>query len=496
LRPLKPITIPNEVVGSTHSSFVDAPFVIGPAKIATTVQGGPDFELSTKVYDIGPGEPARDIEVVYHPRTRGPHSAEVTLLGAWADGHTEHETVRVDASAREIAEPPPDAITTYTTKSTQDPSTSVVSKGAAAVPSGVVGTGDELVTRKEEAKSFAATGNLDGSFTYLFDERANGVSTVSSESTAYKPPEAPHAIWWDIAALALTLGTAGFGGIAGMVIEAELKEVGSVYVAKFVSKIAEQGLARATAAGSDFLKKPPSKSSSTNGGIAFFSDQLSALALAKKEMHRTIVDGLAAIISVGPGATVEAASKAMIKGLDAMGAVGKETQSKATALQFVEYRARTSMGTVKSDGTSAAQVTSVMSDARTSIRDFPGLLDLHVAIRAPNAVTSASIHGVSKSVAARLMTVDLRTVGIPLRIHPNPDGWSGYGVITRDEAGRIRYESANATKADRKHHVLDEDSKPADPEAQSIRSAERIVNAALSKTLAEWNAPLETDDRG
>jgi hypothetical protein len=503
LRPLKPLTIPNEVVGSTHSLFVDAPFVIGPAKIATTVQGGPDFEFSTKVYDIGPLETARDIEVVYHPRTRGPHNAEVTLIGAWADGHTERESIRVNASAREVTEPPSDAITQFSGPGhPPDSEPAMVIAKEAARPKSEVETLNRYRTNTPATLEDVADGGMASTLTgaaihQLFQERDRGATDVETEGLKYVPPDAPRSVWWDIAELAITLGTGGLGGVLGMAVEKALKGSAGEHLAKFVASTAELSLAKGVDAAKSYLKSS-TKGASNDKTIAFFSEQGSALHEAEREMTITIAQGVHDVVAVSYPPTVQAATSAMVSAVDAFKLNAKVLQGQASALQFVEYQARTSLGTVKSNAGPDAQTTSVMTEARVKGGEFSGLLDLYVDAdpRSPNVVTNASIHGISRSMAARLLTIDLRTAGLPLRIHPNHAGWNGFGVITRDEAGRIRYTGETATRGERRHAVLDEDSQPGDPEAQSIRSAERIVNSALSRTLEAWGAPLEVDDQG
>ena len=104
------------------------------------------------------------------------------------------------------------------------------------------------------------------------------------------------------------------------------------------------------------------------------------------------------------------------------------------------------------------------------------------------------MNGIKKETAKRLLSVDLRSVGVPIRIVEDVSGYGGASEAGRvgkgmeqhrnwafsatlDEAGRVRVLSDWGGSSGDEHGGT---------EAQEMASAEAVVDHILSRTLAAW----------
>ncbi|MBV8762987.1 MAG: hypothetical protein JO257_37220, partial [Deltaproteobacteria bacterium] len=180
--------------------------------------------------------------------------------------------------------------------------------------------------------------------------------------------------------------------------------------------------------------------------------------------------------------------EAIRSSLDASFETAMRQQSQATASQFAAFKARLALGSEEVEISGAPRTVTKLDGARRFVglrapSTIGGVLELRVDVShdAP-MVVGARINGVAKAVTARLLDVDLAARGVPVRIVLGND----YGVITRDEVGRVRYSG---------YLPLDRDSREGMNEVQQLRGAEHICTVVLSRSLRGWGLDtVETDD--
>jgi hypothetical protein len=155
-------------------------------------------------------------------------------------------------------------------------------------------------------------------------------------------------------------------------------------------------------------------------------------------------------------------------------------QAQATTAQWLAYRSRLGLGeeTVKTPH-GEQKVTKL--DAQRG-HDSPlepvssanGVLEIDVSRQVPGKVHpwAARLNGIASSTAERLLGMNLRNSGVPIRIIVN-----GSSVVTLDEAGRVRSSGPTLTP---------EASEPDGTEVANNLEAQRIVQVVLEKSLKAW----------
>jgi hypothetical protein len=212
----------------------------------------------------------------------------------------------------------------------------------------------------------------------------------------------------------------------------------------------------------------------------------------------------------------QAALEVLANGMKAAAQTATAFHANALSLQWIAAAARESLGEEQAqlpDG-STAETTKLESVRdygergwykETNVPTHDGVLDIHVDVPVGSTpldpeqvkVRSASMTGIAQAMADRLIHLNLRDAGIPLRfvVHGHP------ALITRDEIGRVRING----------YLLTEDGVSAGrkegtgvkwTEAHMHVGARALVNKVLSQTLAAWgitgtwNEPnrIATDD--
>ncbi|MFT3700366.1 MAG: hypothetical protein QM831_44890 [Kofleriaceae bacterium] len=363
----------------------------------------------------------------------------------------------------------------------------------------------------------------------------------------YKPPEAVHSIWLDIAGAALTIGIANLTGMLGTLIESAVKdalvkgattrisstlveaaeieaakaqaEKSAAFVAKYTSKSIDSAMSKGASAGIDHIKSGASTtdgkaSSDDEHMLEFFRSQRSAINKVNEETHSSISASLAKIEPSLPydDTGIVALHSALSKQIDDVSERAESEQMNASSLRYVEYLARLNNGTSKRGNTE----TTDMSGARTWLAGDPirllqevkGILEVGILVDPSSdnvTVTSSKIHGpVSKVVANIIDKQELRSARLPMRFMIDPRYsnrmYAPNVPITRDESGLVRYgivanpdPQALFANSAVDGPALSKERPDDNREAQSIATAEKYIEQALSKTLVEWGIATETD---
>ena len=173
-----------------------------------------------------------------------------------------------------------------------------------------------------------------------------------------------------------------------------------------------------------------------------------------------------------------------------------EKQRLATADQYVAFLARASLGSETVGANNVTNLVDAHSRAAPSLEPSRtrGLLDIEAESEGDHVrVIRARLDGVSVEIAAALLDADLVAARIPFRVR-----LGGWGVITRDEAGRTQYSrtaqliesTVLGVKYKSGEHLPDE----FDGEREGLYDAERIIAVVTSKPLSSWIRKIETDD--
>lgn len=536
-----PITIPEQVVGSTHDFEFPAPRNLSSlgAVGMMTIDGASDLKADWGAPIAVPGMGSGPLKLTYAPTTVGEKHATLTLVMKWEDGHVEKRAIQVNARARKLDDVP-------------DAEKAAPKKSPAAAPTGPA-PADRPMMVGEGQSWMDAHDSFDG----LMREQALGVRLVADESTKFKPKPADRSIWQDLAEIAFQLGT---GAVAGLVARFVASRVSSAIVgAEHVASAARQGEAQIASAerSAAAAKGSPVEESAANdavvaakvgnyanadaakhakfaqaevgtatgmavstaitktaneirgpqggGGapatttepqaavatspdaeLAFFSDQSSMIGALNTAGAKQLNAVIADVLKRHPDIATDIVD-GVTAGLAEATKGAKERQAANTSAQFMTYLARTNLGTEQVSTPDGARTVTDMSEQRSrgSSRLEPsglaaGVLEIVCDYHRGGdvRVTDARAHNVSWMVAKRLLDKRLASSGVPMRLSL----YGGGTIITRDEAGRVRVSGTL-------------DMTPPYREEQQIREAERILNVVMSKSLADWGIPqIHTND--
>jgi hypothetical protein len=239
--------------------------------------------------------------------------------------------------------------------------------------------------------------------------------------------------------------------------------------------------------------------------IQFFHTQRRSLGEAQVDQGTDmihILDGLRALAKVMPDVAIKAI-EAMQGGLEAGKKAGPKHQREATAAKWVDFVAQGKHGTEKAGSKTVTKLDKLhkqMPEGLTSAMwanwqnavAGKGVLEITVDMDDDHVtVEGARLDGVSRLIGDRLLKMDLRRAGIPIRLVTSVTH-SGVprDVITIDEAGNVR------TGGPHQYEKNTENEGDAKGEAQNIQGAKRIVDKVLAKTLSAWGvAHVESDDK-
>lgn len=489
LTTFRPEEIPEQVVGSAHS-FPVKTLVTGAPKLTTLLSGEPHFvpivlpDEQTEAED-----PLHVVNVIYQPKSEGYHFANLLIKAVWDDNHEETRTMVITGHARNKTTPPSNSITQFSPVVDEESELQqALDKGKQSAAKAA--SSDAIETTKGAAAVSASFSSLAVDFSLIADHRADGVALAKSDAQAFRAPPSDIVNWLDIAMLAVSLGTGGLGAVMGMAIEGTAK----TYARKFVGKLLDGALQKGMAAALSTLKSSPSGSKDSDDRHStqdFFEVQKDAI---RDETAAIANEFIRRLESEVPNYTqdkdgVVALRTALTEGLRNFSRSAKSQQRHITALKFIDYKARAELGSVRKDMKSG-EITTYLEAARSKDHEyhgpFNGLLDLWVEGDGEKLrVRRARIEGISRATAEELDHQDLLRAGIPIRIQDR------FTCFTRDEAGRIR---AEPTPFFSMMIEETEGAEPTDWEAQGIARGEKIVNKALSKTIAEWGIRVETND--
>jgi hypothetical protein len=243
--------------------------------------------------------------------------------------------------------------------------------------------------------------------------------------------------------------------------------------------------------------------------IAFFSNQRTNLREAHVD-HGTgmihLIDGLRGLAQGAPEVAIKAV-EAIQGGLEAGKRAGPKHQREASAAKWVDFVAQGKHGTAKAGAktvtkmdelhkqmpdrlTSSSWGTWLNSPAGKGVMEITVDVDddLHIS------VDGARLDGVSRLIGDRLLKMDLRAIGVPIRLNVTNTGYrrrtDPRDVITVDEAGNVR------TGGPRQYEKNTDNEGDAHGEAQNIQGATHIVDKVLAKTLSQWGiSHVESDDK-
>jgi len=349
---------------------------------------------------------------------------------------------------------------------------------------------------------------------YVAQRQRDAVQTVQHSIGTFVAPPAQRSVWWDLAELAISLGTAGIGTVVGKAIgkavSAALIQAGPAvadtqsHLAEQIAKGVQKGLEHAAKAAFNAVEKSydstrertheqsPSTVSS-DASIAFFEAQSKALTDAERANAEMINDRgflLRPLLGMAPESAI-----AIMNGIDAalvdVAERANLEQLGATASQWVALKARLAAGAESLSG--GIDVTKMPAPSHevgnVAPRGTTGVIDLWVDIAGGTTrVRDARVLGVAQAVAEELVDTDLRRARLPMRFIV---GWNEANptIITMDEAARLRVGGDPHRLA-----AFDPDGRPLDSEAQAERAARAVVEAALARSLASWQVSITTND--
>ena len=194
-------------------------------------------------------------------------------------------------------------------------------------------------------------------------------------------------------------------------------------------------------------------------------------------------------------------------GLEAGKKAGAKHQRDASATQWVDFVAQGKHGTAKAGAKAVTKLDELHAQMPEGVSGSmwatwlnsaagKGVLeitvdvddDLHIK------VDGARLDGVSRLIGDRLLKMDFRAAGVPVRLNVTNTGYrrlkAPRDVITVDEAGNVR------TGGPRQYEKNTENEGDAHGEAQNIQGATHIVDKVLAKTLSQWGiSHVESDDK-
>lgn len=511
------IDIGEQVVGSRHTFPVPAPAnnSTRSAVAKMRLEGDPAFaakwgHFGTTV-DLDVASPARPISLEFAPSKSGEYRGHLCVTANWHDGHVEERTAPIHARARALTE------IAYASSAREETATGTIS----ALPH----VSPEVRTAAVDWDSAGAHEELGGALRGIFAFRRVGIGVIEHEQMGYKPPVLPRSLWWDLVEVAIALAGEAVGKVVERAVMSHVgKSLGVAMTKRAVSHSSAEGLgdaaeklvtakdidSAAAAATKAIVSAVKTKAVSAGKGalptaeqnvagisasqsIAFFAEQQNILSGAEQTLTKQLLEielGLRAMVGSNGGlANILVAG--MAAGLRESQRGAQMAQMQETSAQWLGYKARAALGVEEASRDRTTVTVTKLVKAREFDKMEPptsvgGLLDVHMARSGETwRVTGASVNGVSALVADRLLTMNLAGARIPIRFVLV----NGAGYVTRDEAGRVRYSG---------FLHLDPDGQPGMPdETVELRGAQRIVDIALGRSLADWGIKsVSTDDEG
>lgn len=536
---LSPIDLGEHAVGSEDEIVVRSPRnVDGQAASAELSVVGPVFEVdwANRGYDAGQREGAPFV-FKFKPLAAGPYHGALKLYVRWLDGTVETHTIQVTGRARALDAAPASgnrgkSPIAHSDPKSPKPAADTASTEDSKTSRDIVGSAHALLMREQhegindvsrEASKFkpqpapkelwqvlvdlaiqvgtAQLAALASRFVseriarVLFKAEAAEAKALTealdrkyareSEQNAVEGPVFTGPSWstsQDMAKDARTSQTVASGALTAA-FSSVLINAASTFTAHGAAVDESQ------ASGSSGEKE---LGASRDGEIAFFSAQRSIHNQMWHATAKEVIKMTGEVMKTQPklgGMILEG----MADGITALadGGMAKQAQADATSAEFAAYMARTKLGTADVRTATGSQTVTNLEKQRTFDNEnklatpslAAGVLEIEVD-RDPGSgnvsVTGARMNGVSWLTTSRLQSMDLRKVGVPVRISV----FHGASIITVDEANRVRVGGLPLTKRN------------AGGEAHDIQEAERIAQMALSKPLASWGVEIQTNDAG
>lgn len=489
---------------SEASSVAPRSVLHNPAAVAQTVSGAFHPDLQPRL--VG-SEYSSPIRVRFAPQSIGRYRALLNLMLSWPDGTRIQQAIRLVASSRQISDPP-------SLKPVQD----------APRPIDAIATGEDTSSHgassdKENALA-AAANSARGRAEYLIDEQVNGLVIAQQEAQSFRAA-LPASPWWEVLGeIAISMGVAGVAGAVGKVLATKLAQTaveGASKDSKLVlglTDLIKDGLkGTAKKAIPSFPKPHASKSEkpgaaaasalSSNVQIDFFAHQrrlLAKIKLTNGDAINSSENHLRPMLATAP----QAAVAAMNHLADTLNQTAENdaanVQAFASEQEWLRGIARSQLNEAGASANGALEPTSMRNAVMVRPWRKPhGVLEISVDLSrsalvkqalhgddeidlAEVRVGGASLAGVAQEIGDRLQSAPLATLAVPLMLVVNTGAGETY--VTRNEDGTVRVFGKLPLG----------DQPGGRSEAQMIRTAKMLVAHVTSRSLADWNVDVTTND--
>jgi hypothetical protein len=545
-----PVTIPEQVVGSTHGFEFAAPRNLSALDAigVVTVDGSTELHADWAPIKF-PGMGDGPMKLTFSPTSAGEHHATLIFVMKWDDGHVERRSIQVNARARKLDDVPAS-------------STPLVSPQHSKSPNAPKSPDRPLMV--DVANGWL---NADLTFASLTKEQADGVDLVATESKEFKPMPAERSLWQDLAEIAFQLGT---GAVAGLVTRFVTSRVASAIVgAEHVATAAEKGeeaiAAAEKAAGAakgDVVEEREANQRVVAAKVGNYANAdaarhakfaqgeigsavgmavSTAITKTANEIHgaQSAPGGATSGKTTGTTTTTETSTttprpaasadgriaffseqtsmigalasaggrqlngvlaeqikqhpdiandliQGVMEGLDEAKTDAKERQAATTSAQFMTYVARTNLGTQKLDTPAGQQTVTDMTEQRGH---GDSLLE-------PASLASGVLEIVCDYQRGQVRVVDARAQNVSWlvanRLLDKPLVKSGIPMRVSLHGGGtiITRDEAGRVRVSGTLELA-----APGGEEQQVREAERILDVVFAKSLADWGVPqIHTDD--
>ncbi len=455
----------------------------------------PEHDAEQTFYD--PRKPMHPLRVRFAPTHNGAYEGQLNVELRWNGQHA-YKAVRILARSRDVAEAP------------WTPDSAPASSGDHE---------DEQAKKAESPRTLEdAADDAKLAAENLADALLAGLALAEKEIESYKQMVVSAPWWSQLAMAAISSTMIGLAGyvttVLGSFVMAKLAQYAPAVVGKLTqamkdgaTEMMQDLFATALQAGLDAGlaigdgKAGPARGMgpySSNPQINFFTAQRAAILEMKKTSTRHFLTQKREYRQLGgseeAGAALVAASAQSLS--------AAESRTPADFARNVEQQwmvglARQSAGTESVDSRDSDAVSEVTNmrgavNATAFDRDR-GILEIRVSLleyveyveeleRVPIRITAATVKGVSQEVADQLHVMPLIGTKIPIIIHLDSAQANTLpsGIITRDEAGRVRTLGRSGGADERQQH----------------RGAVAACNRILGTSLRSWGLGMITTDDG
>lgn len=544
------------------------------AYVRAAVEGSPAFKLISAPEMLAPSrdgfDPSSALKVMFSPTAKGHAQGTLVLQTRWANGAHAPQELRVPiiAASHEVGERPlaeeeaeQDARSQrQRERDEHDAQLKAAEKAAdAQIDTGKL-PGNPVSNKRLEAATTLAQIALQN----LLSTRKDGVDTAEKEAALYKTrkPEFHESLLERLAWTALDIATGNIASKLGKRIEQVLTSTikiephlspsgekvaaseqspSKAVVAIFTDSVrdvtkrgakagvdaikpkdAADSSADSTAGGSTQSQQTPDDRFSSNVPLfAFFQQQKTGL--SGETTGRTIAVAqqaqyaLEPLLDTQPHQAIAAMQQIASEIADA--ASSKESagaQAQASAMQWIEYVAQSSLGTVAPGDAKHARMRTADDNAPTTRMDAmnvaptdrgaphtkDGLVNVEFTADVANAtkpvtIKKLNVTGISNAVAGRLSMATLRESGLPIRAYGAPSSSNAVlGLsVTRDEAGNVQFTDETGAPGSPGNWFARKAGDPnGGPDAQARGARALMENDVLSHQLDKSLIKTDSED--